>query len=53
MMGGKVDPAKTPTSVVREFNGKKIGFCCPSCLPKWDKLSDDAKKAALAKVMPE
>jgi len=51
-MGGAVKPAGVSAELVREFDGKKIGFCCAGCLPDWDKLSDDGKKAALAKVMP-
>ncbi|MHC4607326.1 MAG: hypothetical protein ACYTAF_10425 [Planctomycetota bacterium] len=35
---------------VREFNGKKVGFCCPGCPEAWDKLSDKEKEAALSKV---
>ena len=50
LMGGKINPAKVSTDLVREFDGKKVGFCCAKCLPKWDKLSDDDKKAKLAAV---
>jgi Zn-finger nucleic acid-binding protein len=31
-----------------EFDGKLIGFCCPSCDGKWSKLSDTDKAAKLA-----
>lgn len=42
-----VDPAvKTAT-----FKGQEIGFCCQGCKPKWEKLSDDQKSAALAKAL--
>ena len=50
MMGGKVDPAKVPASLVREFGGKKIGFCCAGCPKKWDKLPDAKKTELVAKL---
>ena len=31
-----------------EFDGKLVGFCCPSCDGKWSKLSDTDKAAKLA-----
>ena len=31
-----------------EFDGKLVGFCCPSCDGKWSKLSDTNKAAKLA-----
>jgi hypothetical protein len=49
--GGKVDPAKVPAELTREFKGQKVGFCCPDCLPVWDKLSDAEKEAKLAAVV--
>ncbi len=36
---------------VVEWKGKKVGMCCPGCMPKWSKLSDAQKDAALAKAM--
>lgn len=36
---------------VVEWKGKKVGLCCPGCKPKWNKLSDAQREAALAKVM--
>ena len=53
IMGGEIDQANIKADLVVDFDGKKVGFCCPMCGPKWAKLSDDEKKAALAKVMPE
>ena len=52
LMGGKVDPAKVSSDLVVDFDGKKVGFCCAMCAPKWAKLSDEEKKTALAKVTP-
>ena len=48
IMGGKVDPATVPANLVREFGGKKIGFCCAGCPPKWDLLTDDKKTKIVA-----
>lgn len=49
--GGKVDPAKVPAELTREFKGQKVGFCCAMCPPQWDKLSDADKAAKLAAAM--
>ena len=47
VMGGEV----TSDGGTAEWNGKLIGFCCPECVPKWEKLSDEekAKKLVIAK----
>lgn len=50
IMGGKIDPAKVPAALTREFNGHKVGFCCGGCPAAWDKLSDTEKQAKLDKV---
>ncbi len=38
-----------------EFDGKLVGFCCPSCDGKWSKLSviDKAAKLAAADTVTE
>lgn len=51
IMGSKIDPAKVPASLIRTFNGQKVGFCCGGCPAKWDKLSDDEKTAKLKAAM--
>lgn len=51
IMGGKVDRENVPDGLTREFNGKKVGFCCASCPKAWDKLSDVAKKEKLAEAL--
>jgi len=51
--GLKFDPAKVSDNRIREFDGKKIGFCCPKCPPVWDKLTDEQKREKLDKVMPK
>ncbi len=38
-----VDPA-----IVQEWKGQKVGFCCKGCLPKWEKMTDAEKDAAVA-----
>jgi len=42
-----VDPAVTPA----EWKGMKIGFCCEGCRPRWEKLTEAEKDAAVAKVV--
>jgi hypothetical protein len=49
-MGGAVNPAKVPDNLYRIHKGRGVGFCCPGCMPKWDKLSDAEKDAMLGKV---
>ena len=41
-----VDPA-VPAA---EWKGRKVGFCCASCVPKWEKMTPAQKDAALAAV---
>ena len=31
-----------------EFEGKMVGFCCAECIPPWNALSDEEKRAKLA-----
>ncbi|QDT16596.1 hypothetical protein [Alienimonas californiensis] len=47
LMGGEADPA-----VTTEWNGQTVGFCCASCIPEWDELSEEqkAEKIAAAKA---
>lgn len=33
------------------WKGQKVGFCCNGCKPRWAKLTDAQKDAALAKVV--
>ncbi|MDP6046336.1 MAG: hypothetical protein QGH94_11695 [Phycisphaerae bacterium] len=51
LMGDKLNQAAVPETMVREFNGQKIGFCCPPCMPKWDALSEEDKATKLAAAM--
>lgn len=50
IMGSPIDPATVPDSLVREFQGKKVAFCCGACPPAWDKLTDAEKAEHLAKA---
>jgi hypothetical protein len=44
-----VDPVD-PTVVV-EYKGQKVSFCCEGCRPKWGKLTDAERDVALAKAV--
>ena len=51
--GKKINRAKVPDSLIREYKGQKVGFCCPNCPPEWDKLTDAEKDAKLKAAMPK
>ena len=51
IMGNKLDRDNVPENLTREWNGKKVGFCCAACPPKWDKLSDEEKQKKLDSAM--
>ena len=44
IMGGTVDAE----GELATYNGKKIGFCCPGCKPKWEAWSVAEKDAFVA-----
>ena len=48
--GKAIDPAAVPAGLVREFGGKKIGFCCAGCAPKWVALADAKKTEIITKL---
>ena len=50
IMGNKLPAAGVPTAQSRKYKGKTIGFCCPPCAPKWDKLPAAEKDAFVAKL---
>lgn len=52
MMPNKIDPDKVTPELTRQFQGKKVAFCCGGCPGKWDELSDEEKAAKLAQVTP-
>ncbi|MGH7131303.1 MAG: hypothetical protein ACREJO_05095 [Phycisphaerales bacterium] len=43
MKGTAVNPEMSA-----EWNGQKVGFCCPGCKSNWAKLSDSEKQSKLA-----
>jgi len=51
IMGSKIS-TKVPASLVREFKGQKVAFCCAGCPDQWDKLSNTQKQSKLMKAKP-
>jgi hypothetical protein len=51
--GRAFDRKAAPLNLVRMFDGKVVGFCCPGCPGAWDKLSDADKAAKLKAVMSD
>jgi hypothetical protein len=49
--GGALPPGGVPENLTRDYKGRKIGFCCDGCPEAWDKLTDAAREANLAKAM--
>jgi len=47
IMNNKLPAAGAAADLVREYKGKKIGFCCAGCPEKWDALSAKDKDAKL------
>ena len=33
-----------------EFEGQTVSFCCNSCKKRWNKMDDDGRRAAVAKL---
>ena len=33
-----------------EFEGQTVSFCCNSCMKRWNKMDDDGRRAAMAKL---
>ena len=50
IMGSPINPDKVPNSLVRDYKGQKIAFCCGGCPASWDKLADAEKNAKLDKA---
>ncbi|MFO0998894.1 MAG: hypothetical protein U0936_01015 [Planctomycetaceae bacterium] len=47
IMGNQIEPKEVEASLVKDFNGKKVAFCCPPCLEEWDELTDAEKSEKL------
>lgn len=43
IMGGEAQ-----ADVAVDWNGKKVGFCCPPCIEEWAELSEEEKVRKLA-----
>jgi len=50
--GKSIDRMNCSNELTRMYKGSKVGFCCPACLPAWDKLTDTEKDAKLKDAMP-
>lgn len=47
IMGSVIKPEKVTASLVKEYKGQKVAFCCAGCPDKWDALSDEDKATKL------
>lgn len=47
IMGGDISAPDLTAELVKDWNGQKVGFCCPPCLEEWDELSDEQKAERL------
>lgn len=45
IMDEKINLAKLTAKLTTTYDGKTIGFCCPRCIPSWNKLSAAKKRA--------
>lgn len=52
IMNAPIKAEKVTKSLIRDYKGQKIAFCCAGCPAAWDKLSETQKQAKLAKVKP-
>lgn len=48
VMGNHVNTKELTAENVRDWNGKKVGFCCPPCIEEWEAMSDTEKAEKLA-----
>ena len=51
IMGSPINPENVSATLMREYKGQKVAFCCGGCPEAWDKLSEAEKEAKLAKVL--
>ncbi len=52
IMGSPINPDKVTGNLIRDYQGKKVAFCCAGCPAAWDKFTDAQKHAKLAKAKP-
>ncbi len=50
IQGDEFDRTNVDPSHAREWNGKKIGFCCSSCYKSFDRMTDAQKNEVLARA---
>lgn len=50
IMGGQIRPDNIRETLLRDYEGQKVAFCCAGCPSTWDKFSDAQKDAKLAIV---
>jgi hypothetical protein len=48
IMGSAVDRTESDPAMLKDWNGKKVAFCCPPCLEEWDELTDAEKAEKIA-----
>jgi hypothetical protein len=48
IMGNEIEVDKVAAESTRDWNGKKVAFCCPPCLEEWDDMTEEEKTKAIA-----
>ncbi len=52
IMGSPINPDKVTRNLIRDYQGKKVAFCCAGCPAAWDKFTAAQKQTKLAKAKP-
>jgi hypothetical protein len=47
-MGNEIKADELAPELIREWNGKRVGFCCPPCLEEWAEMTDAQRAEKLA-----
>lgn len=50
IMGSPINLETVGESLTRDYNGRKVAFCCAGCPSAWDKFSDAEKQAKVPGV---
>ncbi len=50
IMGSPINLDTVGESLTRDYNGRKVAFCCAGCPSAWDKFSDAEKQAKVPGV---
>jgi hypothetical protein len=48
IMGNPVNATDLAPELIKEWNGRKVGFCCPPCLEDWAEMTDAQRAEKLA-----